>query len=598
MKNMKSYRAWVSLWFEHGIFIKDNVKNELKVEFGDQVGFELNRPSFRSRTTIEKVREFKEIDPDKEARMLLSVFDHIANQHYYFLTEFGFTEKVGWKPHQYDYILKIPAFDKLRENSKEYKVFKKVYSLVEEKFIDFTMYLRTEKNIEPTTILAMTDPKMKSAKEELMKIVDGATSEVKDLIKHALKEADVVVGVGSFFSSIDFPIEESFLISGIDVGSFAYHPNPLRALTANPFMAFWVISSIFKLSNKELKPSLLPITMVPLRADNDWVKKAKKVKLKVYNPSKIVSQLIQGGEEGTINWVRRKVYETLEYKSIYLYGDVLLPFTSPAKVKEFEVYDEMVKPFVEPTPYGQVISYEVFPEIDLSTEVEIELFTNPLFDRKKPIVMDTNIITTLTYPYNPRGSFFKTFMSGREIIIPTPVIYELKRKFSIKKEMNNIIRSLTRLYEISGAGYIRLKVLEEPTSKSVSQAAVIAQALRGASEIAKMASGDLVDTAVLLEALRRNAVLFTNDKELRTYALLLGIPSISYNSLLDDVETTIRERKRIRERELIEEVKKLGKEVRDEEYREEDIKGVIEYLVQVRKVRKTRNGERIIEWIS
>jgi len=40
---------------------------------------------------------------------------------------------------------------------------------------------------------------------------------------------------------------------------------------------------------------------------------------------------------------------------------------------------------------------------------------------------------------------------------------------------------------------------------------------------------------ILLEAIRREAVLFTNDKELRILAALLGVPTISYNSSLDDV---------------------------------------------------------------
>ena len=46
---------------------------------------------------------------------------------------------------------------------------------------------------------------------------------------------------------------------------------------------------------------------------------------------------------------------------------------------------------------------------------------------------------------------------------------------------------------------------------------------------------DVRDSMIHLEAIRREAVLFTNDKELRILAALLGVPTISYNSSLDDV---------------------------------------------------------------
>jgi hypothetical protein len=77
--------------------------------------------------------------------MLLSLFDILAMNHYYFLTEFGFTRQVSWIPKQYDYVIDVePAFELLNSNSREHKAFKSLYSMVEDRFLDMAMLLRAE----------------------------------------------------------------------------------------------------------------------------------------------------------------------------------------------------------------------------------------------------------------------------------------------------------------------------------------------------------------------------------------------------------------------------------------------------------------------
>ena len=115
-------RAMISLWFEHGIYVKDHIREELGISYGDSVGIEVGPTGSVKRLTIEKVKSIDEVSPDKEALTLLSILDHIATHHYYFLAEFNLTNRISWKPRQYDYILDFPIFKWLKSESKYYKI--------------------------------------------------------------------------------------------------------------------------------------------------------------------------------------------------------------------------------------------------------------------------------------------------------------------------------------------------------------------------------------------------------------------------------------------------------------------------------------------
>lgn len=567
------YKALVSLWFEHGIYVKDNICDELGMSYGDLAGIEVSSIGSIKRLTIERIRSIDEINPDKEALMLLSIFDHIATHHYYFLAEFNLTSRVSWKPHQYDYILDLPIFEWLRSQSRYYKIFKKVYTMLEEEFIDVTMNLRT-KGIEPQTVLMSEDEGNKELKEKLVMLIEATIDKIKPLFEEAINEADIVIGSSTFFSSTYFPIETAFLISGIDIGSHALL-HPKRGLTVNPFLAYWLLSNLFQLKGEELTLQLIPTTIIAV--DTELIFPLKKLKLKVYNPSKTLVQAFWYNKEAEAKqWIKDKVRDIVNYKNSYLVGDLILLFTSPARVQELTVLGlENAETFVDITPYGEFPCKLFIPVIRPYTDIEIEFFTDPLHNREHPIVLDTNVITSHAYPYSPNSSFFKMYMFNRELIIPATVTYELKRKFKLYKERLGIVKSLARLYEMQEAGYVKLRVIGDLIPEQV---IVKDKELRELSR-------DFRDTAILLEALKSNAILFTNDKELRKLALLLGIASISYNSLLDDVETIIREKRRISKNDLIKIVKEYAKEIRGEEYAKEDIEAALAYLYFSKKIK-------------
>jgi len=68
-------------------------------------------------------------------------------------------------------------------------------------------------------------------------------------------------------------------------------------------------------------------------------------------------------------------------------------------------------PFVDSTPYGQLI-YNQFglPRIVDKTQFHVELFDNSLYNKNRPLVLDTNVLDIGAFPYNSDSPFFKAFM--------------------------------------------------------------------------------------------------------------------------------------------------------------------------------------------
>lgn len=86
-------KAFVSFYSEHGIFAKEWASERLPSS--DFVVVDL--PS-TNKYTVERVSDFSELNLGEESKMLISLFDALASQHYYFLSEFEFTENIEWKP--------------------------------------------------------------------------------------------------------------------------------------------------------------------------------------------------------------------------------------------------------------------------------------------------------------------------------------------------------------------------------------------------------------------------------------------------------------------------------------------------------------------
>jgi len=568
-------KAFVSLYNEHSVFAKERVFERLSSSDFVLVGLPVT-----NKYTVEKISDFSELNLEEESKMLISLFDALATQHYYFLSEFEFTENIEWRPKQYDFLSKLNPYFDISRRRKEYKAIKELYNLVENLFLNFTMSLRAN-GLEPYELFAKRD-------KEFVKLVESVSSLFKDNIAITYSEADVVIGCGTFISLADFSVDLAFQYSGIDVGQFSY-TSTQKPVTVNPFILYWLITSFYQYKNGMVVPSYVTVEIDKIPAVQFL--DVKELKIRTYNPSEIVSKVFISarGAEFIKEYLRETVFSR---NPIVQPGDFLTPFTSPSIVLEVDTEEtEEDLPFVDSTPYGQLI-YEQFglPMIVDKTQFHVELFDNPLYNKNRPLVLDTNVLDTGAFPYNSDSPFFKAFMSGREVVVPSTVIYELKRKLQIGREKEKVIKALMRLQEYKSSNSIRLTISGELSEEAATNELLIQLATKENknNKDVKDAKRDIRDSMILLEAIRRGAVLFTNDKELRILATLLGVPTISYNSLLDDVWSIVskvcRERReKVDKKEIVKLVKDYVLRVRGEKYRDEDITLVLGYLRQQRR---------------
>lgn len=566
--------------------MNEELMRKLGVDQGDPVMLTVESGH---RFTVEGVGSIDQIRSVDEASMLLSMFNHLASNHYYFLAEFGFTDKVKWRPQQYEHLMNFPAFKWLNVNSQRYKAFKALYSQVESDFVDFSMNLSGQIGIELQELLNLKhDENFKDLVETVEAVIKEAEDKLAKLLQAGIEKADVVIGSGTFFSATLLPIEKAFLVSGVDVGSYPLRERKI-SITVNPFLLFWLISSFFQYKASGIEPSPIPITLSSVEELEGFVRRVpvQSVQLKVYSPSKLCVEALSS-EEYAKQWVKKVFFKAMESKRYLTVGDFLLPFTAPSIVQEIKLITHEEIPYLDSTPYGLIPYKEglVIPEVDQGTEVVVTFYTNPLFDRDRPLLLDTNVITLLSFPYKPTSSFFKAFMEGREILLPAVVVYELKRKFNVGKERSGMINALSRLYEMNAIGLLKMRVIGELTFQPQ---------LASTQEERKEMGRDFRDALILMEAIKHNAVLFTNDVRLREIAILLGVPSISYNSLLDDTASIIRERRRLHKSELIDLVKQTAGEVRGEEYTVEEIEEALSYL---RFSGRIRFDGDYIEWLE
>jgi len=574
---MDIYNAFISLWLEHGVYIKDQALKDLDVNIGDYVW--VTAGSGIGRGTIEQIGYISEVDPRDEAFMLLSLLDHLAKDHYYFLAEFGFTENVSWVPKQYGYVKDVdPAFESLDENRREYKGFKAIYSYVERNFIDFAMSLEGEYGADLITILSGGS---EEEKKSIMKVAENAAKLIEHIVSRALLEADLVIGAGTFLSIFTLPIETAFLVSGPDTGSLAIQDLE-RGITVNPFLIYWLLSSMFRLEGGNISPVRIPIRLARIDGLKNREIPMKELTVKTYSPSKTCVKAFYLSERSAVQWAKEKMASLLDSKPYLLPGDLILPFTCPSRVRKFELVEHRLDiPYVDATPYGRVV-YESFviPKLHLGTDLNIEFFANPLYDKSRPLVLDTNVISIMAFPYKIESPFFEAFINGRKVVIPAIVVYELKRKLGVGREKRGVTRALTRLREISAMGLIDLEVSGELPPDLILHELYPTEPGKGKK--GKAIRSDLRDSLILLETLKHKAILFSNDSKLRQIALMLGVPSISYNSLLEDVKEVVSEMckaGKVHKNYVIKNVKTRSKEVREEEYTDDEIVMALTYLI-------------------
>lgn len=584
-------KAFVSFYHEHGVYAKTHILEKLDLKIGDPVALSPLRGT-ASHAAVDCVYGIDEIDLIDEALMLLSLFDALASNHYYFLCEFGFTRKIAWSPKQYDYLYELEPFD-IVKNKKERKIFLRLYKDIEKNWLDFTMGLR-QNGIEPSFIFTdeansiFPEEELTKLREEIEHIILKNANSLANFLKEAYEKADVIVGCGSLLSTEFLPLKQAYLISGFDPGFIAY-THDHRRVTMNPFIFYWLVTSVFDLQGRTQKliPRVSQLDIIPLR-ELKYIPVVR-LRIRTYNPSRVYIPTFFKDEQSVISDIRSALWKfALSRKKFVAEGEFIAPFSAPSLVQEVNLAYSSDMPFLDSTPYGILthMYWHVIPQISEASLVEIEFFENPLQTGISPVILDTNVVDVGYFSYLSTSPFFSMFLRGREVIIPSVVIYELLRKVEVGKEKERVIKALMRLQELDARGIIKLQIIGETPPEVATQeilTRIYAMTESKKAESVKKIRSDIRDALIIQEALRRNAYIFTNDKKLRTLAFLLGVPSIKYHPLVEDVRMTTYNLCQqmggsVSMKKLIEAVKQYAKETRAETYMDEDIRSAISYL--------------------
>ena len=592
-------KAFVSFYHEHGVYAKKHILEKLDLKIGDPIGLNPLGGAI-PHVTIDCVCSIDEISLIDEALMLLSLFDALASNHYYFLCEFGFTERIAWSPKQYDYLHELEPFD-IAKDKKERKIFLSLYREIEENWLDFTMGLR-QKGIEPSFIFSdeasSIFPKKELAKlkKEIEHIISKNANSLANFLKEVHEKADVIIGCGSFLSTKFLPLKQAYLISGFNPGSIAY-THDHRRIIMNPFIFYWLVTSVFCLQGRrrKLTPRILQLDITPLGELKPIP--VTRLKIRTYSPSRVYIPTFFKDEQSVISDIRSALWKfALGRKKFVAETEFIAPFSAPSLVQEVNLAHSSNMPYLDSTPYGILtrIYWQVIPQISEASSVEIEFFESPLQTGASPAILDTNIVDVGYFPYLSTSPFFSMFLKGREVIIPSVVIYELLRKVEVGKEKERAIKALMRLQELDARGIIKLQIIGETPPEVATQeilTRIYAMTKSKKAKSVKKIRSDIRDALIIQEALKRNAYIFTNDEKLRTLAFLLGVPSIKYHPLVEDVRMIAYNLCKqmggsISMKKLIEAVKQYAKETRAETYTDEDIRSALSYLsLTDRKIR-------------
>ena len=80
----------ISFQHEHGIFLKNRTMRKLKLKEGDVSDVEHGGLS-----EFEVCRKFNEVNVQTEATALMTLFEAITSDYYFFLSEHGLTDKLA-----------------------------------------------------------------------------------------------------------------------------------------------------------------------------------------------------------------------------------------------------------------------------------------------------------------------------------------------------------------------------------------------------------------------------------------------------------------------------------------------------------------------
>lgn len=492
--------ATISFHHEHGIFLSYELIAQLGVKKGDPVT--IGRHNF---FLFETCKNLSEVSPTEEAKAILAAFEDLVAYHYSFLGSYGITERLSLKT-MFPFIFNLKGICPDLEVRND-TIFTWIYRNIEDVLIKLDE-------------MAYEIKIPKSVEQELNSSIDGLAK----LLRSFYNGANCVMGAAPYLSLNPRNIETAFGLSEIELGyasKFGYD----KTLAINPYILYWLISELGSFKQNKLHWNYHDYEISSGR-ERPRVP-INKLIIKTYIPT---CELLSIG--ATQEWTRNYLcQELLNQKQFVLPQDLLLPISCPSIVLKEEYEEEKATTYIEVTPYGPV-PYGVvdIPQFTKDTEVYIKFFDFPLFNKKRPIVIDTSALDIARFPYDVKSPFYQAFLAGRLIIIPNIVLYEAKTRYSTK-DRERVAKALTRLNQMRGWGFIDDVVQKGQLPEDM-------RTTRG--KMRKKQLEDLFDVIILNTAIENNAILFTNDRELAEFAFLRGVYSISYIGLEDDIRSVIR----------------------------------------------------------
>jgi rRNA-processing protein FCF1 len=557
-------KSAISFHFEHGVFLREEDRQHLDVSIGDPVeAFAVKEDTY----DYEICRDFDEINPESEAKKILALFEDIVDNHFTFLVRHGLMKQKNQVLKSTDPLVELYPELNVKVDSPFAHLFNKVSEVITDLVLSYPE----------------SNPKVPlKIKTSLKKKINSLVNEISSGLETYYKQADCVIGVGVHISNqfCQKPIEFAFGISALDNGITSRITGD-ALVTVNPFLLNWTINELAKSRNNGLvwntveykieKPNPAVSPIIPI----------KNLKLKCYVPSQ---DLI---ETGVTHEIVEKFLCTylMSNKPFITNFDFLLPFTCPSIT--LEVKGPEVQTFVENfTFYGKILRVPNYIfRVNEATNFDLEFFTFPRFNKKIPVILDTSSLDISRLPLtSPFGSFFEAYLNQRVLIIPRTALHEIKTRLRTQDGVK-VQKALVRLNKMLTWGLLKEIKLD-------GQFSIVSTAEKKDIE-------DLRDCIILDTAKRRNGILFTNDKELIKLANLMGIYTITFSGLEEDVLTVIRENNlKFTIDEAIKQVQEYGQVERIEDYSVLDIKWMITDLMKQNRLCTQRlQNKEVLEYL-
>lgn len=556
-----SRKAALSFGYEHGIFLKEADRKMMKAEVGEPI---METSPKEDVYGYEVCKDFSDIDPKKEAMALLAIFEDITDNHFMFLVKHGIIK--GLRPRkQVDPLVELYPELEVRPDCP----FAFLYRELEKTLIDL--------NNVGISVAQGSHKMRKPLKDE----IQSSLKAIMNTFEGYYEKADCIIGIGALLSNNvgSMPLDLSFGISELDLG--VYSEVTGEPVVANPFLLKWMMDDLCE--NKKNKVRWKLTDSVISKPTETPVIPIKTLTLKTYLPSQ---ELLHEGVT-TENVAKDMKSNLTEFKPFLMRSDIIMPFTCPSIVLSVEGTEEEKRKQTSKITYYGFIPQEadVIYKIDPLTTLDIRLFDFPLFNKKFPVVLDTSSIDISRFPLSQTGSVFKAYLENRTLIIPTAALLELKTRLRGQDGIK-VQKALARLNNMLAWGLLKDIRVEGEFPEL--------------SSTAKRDIEDLRDCMVLDTAKRQNGILFTNDRDLIKFAAMIGVYTITFSGLEEDVLAVIKESNlKLSPAQAVQNIQEFGEQERLEQYTQEDIKWMIDDLCRQNKlcIQKLR-GKQVLQYLG